>query len=72
MKAELKFNLNTPEDRRKYMIHVFAEELHGNYLDLDNKMRNLIKYGECEITAKLAQEVRDDIREGIEGLWGLE
>ena len=71
MKAKLIFNLEEPEDKRRYMIHVYAEQLHSNYLNLDNEMRDITKYANCDISKRIAQKIRDQIRFEIEGLWGL-
>jgi hypothetical protein len=65
MKATLEFSL--PEDKNEYLRAVYAAEAWSTLYDIDNMLRNMLKYGndEYKTVEELANAVRAVARETL-------
>lgn len=66
MKATLVYNLNDESDLYHYKCAMKGQSLYFLILDLDNELRNIIKYGDGQYTKeqqKMAQLIRDKLHE---------
>ena len=65
MKATLEFSL--PEDKNEHIRAVYASETWSTLYDIDNMLRNMLKYGNTEYKTveELANAVRAVARETL-------
>ena len=64
MEAEIRFDLSNEEDRRNYTLINQAEKLYFALWDIDNKLREMVKYDSGKYSKEqldVVEEIRDII-----------